>query len=159
MKRAAKRPTKSSSRRRDAPIELYYWPTPNGWKISIMLEECALPYVVRPVDISKGEQFTPQFLAISPNNRIPAIVDPAGPGGRSIPVFSPAPSCNISGARPESFIRSITLPGLGRSVAVLADGRARTDGGQAHHFRQYAPVKISSTRSTATATSATAFTA
>src|SRR5580704_7647964 len=70
-----------------APIELYYWPTPNGWKISIMLEECGLPYVVRPVDISKGEQFAPAFLAISPNNRIPAIVDPAGPGGRPIAVF------------------------------------------------------------------------
>jgi len=69
------------------PIELYYWPTPNGWKISIMLEECRLPYVVRPVDISKGEQFAPQFLAISPNNRIPAIVDPSGPGGRKISVF------------------------------------------------------------------------
>src|SRR5487761_1867373 len=68
-------------------IELFYWPTPNGWKISIMLEECALPYVVRPVDISKGEQFSPQFLAISPNNRIPAIVDPDGPGRRSITVF------------------------------------------------------------------------
>ena len=72
---------------RAKPIELYYWPTPNGWKISIMLEECGLPYIVRPVDISKGEQFTPEFLAISPNNRMPAIVDPAGPGGRPISVF------------------------------------------------------------------------
>src|ERR1700683_3810494 len=69
------------------PIALFYWPTPNGWKISIMLEECGLPYVVRPVDISKGEQFAPRFLAISPNNRIPAIVDPAGPGGQPISVF------------------------------------------------------------------------
>src|ERR1700750_2405403 len=72
---------------RNPPIELYYWPTPNGWKVSIMLEECGLPYVIRPVDISKGEQFSPQFLAISPNNRIPAILDPNGPGGRPIPVF------------------------------------------------------------------------
>src|ERR1700683_2374108 len=71
----------------NAPIELYYWPTPNGWKISIMLEEYGLPYVVRPVDISKGEQFAPNFLVISPNNRIPAIVDPRGPGGRAISVF------------------------------------------------------------------------
>src|SRR5580658_3733475 len=70
--------------RRKKPIELYYWPTPNGWKISIMLEECGLPYLVRPVDISKGEQFTPEFLAISPNNRMPAIVDPSGPGGRPV---------------------------------------------------------------------------
>ena len=56
-------------------IELYYWPTPNGHKISIMLEECGLPYEVRPVDIGAGDQFSPEFLAISPNNRMPAIVD------------------------------------------------------------------------------------
>ncbi len=69
-------------------IDLHYWPTPNGWKISIMLEECALPYRVRPVNIGKGEQFAPQFLTISPNNRMPAIVDdaPAG-GGAPIAVF------------------------------------------------------------------------
>ena len=73
--------------RRVGPIELYYWPPSNGWKISIMLGECGLPYVVRPVDISKGEQFTAQFLAIAPNNRMPAIVDPSGPGGRPISVF------------------------------------------------------------------------
>ncbi len=69
------------------PIELYYWPTPNGWKISIMLEECALPYVMMPVNIGKGEQFDPAFLAIAPNNRMPAIVDPDGPGGKPISVF------------------------------------------------------------------------
>ena len=80
---AAKRRTMRSAE----PIELYYWPTPNGWKVSIMLEECGLSYVVRPVNISKGEQFAPHFLAISPNNRIPAIVDPGGPGGRPISVF------------------------------------------------------------------------
>lgn len=62
-------------------IDLYYWPTPNGWKISIMLEECALPYRVLPVNIGKGEQFKPEFLAISPNNRMPAIVDDAPSGG------------------------------------------------------------------------------
>ena len=73
MKRTIRRGTKPSRRRRDAPIALYYWPTPNGWKISIMLEECGLPYVVHPIDISKGEQFAPRFLAISPNNRIPEI--------------------------------------------------------------------------------------
>src|ERR1043165_1515696 len=62
--------------RRQRPIELHYWPTPNGWKISIMLEECGLPYVMKPVNISTGDQFKPEFLAISPNNRMPAIVDP-----------------------------------------------------------------------------------
>ena len=85
MRKKATAATGRAASARDAPrgqkpIELYYWPTPNGWKISIMLEECGLPYVVRPVDISKGEQFAPEFLAISPNNRMPAIVDPAGPG-------------------------------------------------------------------------------
>ena len=53
------------------PIELYYWPTPNGWKISIMLEECKIPYVLKPVNIGKGDQFKPKFLKISPNNRMP----------------------------------------------------------------------------------------
>jgi GST-like protein len=62
-------------------IDFYYWPTPNGWKVSIMLEECGLDYNMIPVNIGKGEQFTPEFLAISPNNRMPAIVDPDGFGG------------------------------------------------------------------------------
>ena len=125
------------------PIELYYWPTPNGWKISIMLEECGLPYVVHPVDISKGEQFSPQFLAIAPNNRIPAILDPNGPGGRPISVFE-------SGA---------ILQYLGRKAGQFypRDERARVAvdewlfwqmaglgpmAGQANHFRLYAPEKI-----------------
>ncbi len=56
-------------------IDLHYWPTPNGWKISIMLEKCGLPYTLKPVNIHRGEQFSPEFLAISPNNRMPAIVD------------------------------------------------------------------------------------
>ncbi|MFX4910578.1 glutathione S-transferase N-terminal domain-containing protein, partial [Acinetobacter baumannii] len=69
-------------------IDLYTAPTPNGWKVSIMLEECGLPYRVHWVDIGKGEQFTPEFLGISPNNRIPAIVDndPAD-GGAPLPLF------------------------------------------------------------------------
>jgi GST-like protein len=62
-------------------IDLYYWPTPNGWKISIMLEECGLPYRMVPVNIGEGAQFEPDFLKISPNNRMPAIVDEDGPGG------------------------------------------------------------------------------
>lgn len=69
------------------PIELYFWPTPNGFKISIMLEELGAPYTVRFVNIGRGEQFDPAFLKISPNNRIPAIVDPEGPGGEPISVF------------------------------------------------------------------------
>src|SRR5438093_1177484 len=90
---AAAKPRKKSrsaavrQRTSPKPIELYYWPTPNGWKISIMLEECRLPYVMKAIAIGKGEQFKPEFLKISPNNRIPAIVDPNGPGGRPISVF------------------------------------------------------------------------
>jgi GST-like protein len=125
------------------PIELHYWPTPNGWKITIMLEELGVPYEVRYVDIGKGEQFAPEFLAISPNNRMPAIVDPEGPGGLPISVFE-------SGA---------ILQYLGRKFGRFypADERARVEvdqwlfwqmgglgpmAGQAHHFRQYAPEKI-----------------
>jgi GSH-dependent disulfide-bond oxidoreductase len=122
------------------PIALYYWPTPNGYKVSIMLEECRLPYQVIPLNIARGEQFTPAFLAISPKNRMPAIVDPAGPGGRPISVFE-------SGA---------ILQYLGRKTGKFypASERARVEvdqwlfwqmanlgpkAGECHHFRLYAP--------------------
>ena len=68
-------------------IDLYYAPTPNGWKISIMLEECSTPYNVIPVNLGKGDQFKPEFLAISPNNRMPVIVDHEGPDGGQVSVF------------------------------------------------------------------------
>ncbi|ANY80789.1 glutathione S-transferase [Microvirga ossetica] len=125
------------------PIELYYWPTPNGWKITIMLEECGLPYTVLPVNIGKGDQFRPEFLSISPNNKMPAIVDHEGPGGKPISVFE-------SGA---------ILQYLGRKTGKFypQDERARVEVdqwlfwqmggfgpmlGQAHHFRIYSPEKI-----------------
>lgn len=68
-------------------IEFYYWPTPNGHKVAIMLEEIELAYTVHPIDISTGEQFVPEFLAISPNNKVPAIVDTEGPNGRPYSIF------------------------------------------------------------------------
>ena len=125
------------------PIDVHTWSTPNGWKIPIMLEECGLPYRIVPVNIAKGEQTAPDFLAISPNNKIPAIVDPDGPGGAPIAVFE-------SGA---------ILQYLGRKTGCLypADERARTEVdqwlfwqvagfgpmlGQAHHFRIYAKERI-----------------
>jgi Glutathione S-transferase len=125
------------------PIDLYYWPTPNGWKISIMLEECGLPYAVHSVNIGKGDQFKPEFLAISPNNKMPAIVDHDGPGGEPISVFE-------SGA---------ILQYLGRKTGKFypTDERKRVEveqwlfwqmaglgpmAGQTHHFRIYAPEKI-----------------
>ena len=79
--------SKKTDKTAQAPIELYYWPTSNGYKISIMLEECRLPYVLKPININKGEQFAPSFLKIAPNNRMPAIIDPDGPGGKPISVF------------------------------------------------------------------------
>ena len=69
------------------PIDLYYWPTPNGWKITIALAEMHLPYRLNLVNIGAGEQFRPEFLALSPNNRMPAIVDPDGPDGKPVSVF------------------------------------------------------------------------
>jgi GSH-dependent disulfide-bond oxidoreductase len=126
--------------RRRAPIELYYWPTPNGWKISIMLEECGLPYVVRPVDISKGEQFAPHFLAISPNNRIPAIVDPGGPDGRPIPVFESGAILQYLGRKTGKF-----YPRAERARVAVDEwlfwqvGGLGPMAGQANHFRRYAP--------------------
>ncbi len=69
------------------PIELYFFPTPNGFKIAIMLEELGIPYNVNIIDFHKGEQFAPEFLEISPNNKIPAIVDPEGPNGKPISIF------------------------------------------------------------------------
>ena len=88
------------------PIELYYWPTPNGFKISIMLEECGLPYVLKPVNISKGEQFNPDFLKIAPNNRMPAIVDPQGPGGRPVPIFESGAILQYLGRKTGKFYPS-----------------------------------------------------
>ena len=68
-------------------IDLHFWPTPNGWKITIMLEEAGLPYRLVPVNISAGAQLEPDFLALSPNGRMPALVDPDGPGGKPIAIF------------------------------------------------------------------------
>jgi GSH-dependent disulfide-bond oxidoreductase len=125
------------------PIDLYYWPTPNGWKISIMLEECGLPYQVRLINIGKGEQFTPEFLKISPNNRMPAIVDPAGPDGAPISVFE-------SGAILQYLARKTgRFYGSGERERVSVEewlfwqmGGLGPMAGQANHFRHYAADKI-----------------
>jgi GST-like protein len=142
-RKAVKPKTTKRAGRAGGPIELYYWPTPNGWKISIMLEECGLPYVVRPVDISKGEQFSPHFLSISPNNRIPAIVDPAGPGGRPISVFESGAILQYLGRKTGKF-----YPRDERARVALDEwlfwqmGGLGPMAGQANHFRRYAPQKI-----------------
>jgi GST-like protein len=124
-------------------IELYAWPAPNGFKISIMLEEVGLPYAVHPVDIGKGDQFTPEFLRISPNNKIPAILDPDGPGGNSISVFE---SGAILIYLADKTGKLMPREGAGR-YAVLEWLMFQMGGigpmlGQAHHFRLYAPEPI-----------------
>ncbi|MCY1167920.1 MAG: glutathione S-transferase N-terminal domain-containing protein [Pseudomonadota bacterium] len=127
-------------------IDLHYWPTPNGWKISIMLEECGLPYKLVPVNIGKGEQFAPDFLAISPNNRMPAIVDhaPAG-GGDPIAVFE---SGAILQYLAEKTGRFLPLPtALRERYQVLQWLNWQMGGlgpmaGQNGHFLLYAPEKI-----------------
>ena len=124
-------------------IDLYTWSTPNGRKISIMLEEVGLPYGVRPVNIGKGDQFEPEFLRISPNNKMPAIVDPDGPGGRSISVFE---SGAILIYLADKTGQLLPREGAGR-YAVLEWLMFQMGGigpmlGQAHHFRSYAPEPI-----------------
>ena len=121
-------------------IEFYAWPTPNGFKISIMLEEIGLPYTVHPIDIGKGDQFAPDFLRISPNNKIPAIVDTEGPGGNAVSVFESGAILIYLAEKTEKL-----LPRDGADrYAVLEWLMFQMGGigpmlGQAHHFRLYAP--------------------
>ena len=123
------------------PIDFYFWPTPNGWKISIALEEMGLPYETKIVNIGKGEQFAPAFLKISPNNRMPAIVDPEGPDGAPVSVFE-------SGAILMYLARKTGLfYGITERDRIAVEewlmwqmGGVGPMAGQAHHFLKYAPV-------------------
>jgi GSH-dependent disulfide-bond oxidoreductase len=125
------------------PIDLYYWPTPNGWKVTIFLEEAGLPYNVIPVNITAGEQFEAEFLKISPNNKIPAIVDPEGPDGGPISLFE---SGAILIYLAEKVGRFYPQPPRERYGALqwmmFQMGSVGPMLGQAHHFRQYAPETI-----------------
>ena len=124
-------------------IEVYSWATPNGHKIHIMLEECGLAYRAIPVDIGAGDQFLPEFLAISPNNKIPAIVDPDGPDGQPISMFESGAILLYLAAKTGRFLpadvrgRYTTLEWL-----MFQMGGIGPMLGQAHHFRLYAPEKI-----------------
>jgi len=126
-----------------APIELYYWPTPNGWKITILLEELGVPYNVNFVNIGAGDQFKPEFLAISPNNRMPAIVDPEGPGGQPISVFESGAILQYLGRKFGQF-----YPADERQRVAVDEWLMWQMGGfgpmlgQNHHFSNYAPEKI-----------------
>jgi GST-like protein len=124
-------------------IDLYSWPTPNGHKVHIMLEECAVPYRVHPIDIGAGDQFAKEFLAISPNNKIPAIVDMDGPDGRAISLFESGAILIYLAAK---VGRLLPVPLRDRYAALqwlmFQVGHVGPMLGQAHHFRQYAPERI-----------------
>ncbi|MCE9521552.1 MAG: glutathione S-transferase N-terminal domain-containing protein [Alphaproteobacteria bacterium] len=125
------------------PIDFYYWPTPNGWKISIMLEECELPYVMRPVNIGKGEQFEPGFLKISPNNRVPAIVDPDGPGDKPITIFESGAILQYFGRKTSKFYPEKERERVDVDQWLFWQvGGIGPMAGQANHFRHYAPEQI-----------------
>ena len=121
------------------PIDVHFWPTPNGTKIAIALEEMALPYNLVPVNIGKGDQFKPEFLAISPNNRMPAIVDPEGPGGAPISVFESGAILQYLGRKTGKF-----YPGDERARVKVDEwlfwqmAGLGPMAGQANHFRTYA---------------------
>ncbi|WP_026381922.1 glutathione binding-like protein [Afifella pfennigii] len=126
-----------------AELQLHYWPTPNGWKVTIFLEEVGAPYEVKFVNIGKGEQFQPDFLKISPNNRMPALIDRKGPGGEPISIFESGAILLYLGRKFARFypteerkrveVESWLMWQMGGFGPML---------GQNHHFRNYAPETI-----------------
>ena len=125
------------------PIQLYAWPTPNGYKISILLEELQLPYEVQPVNITRGDQFAEAFLKISPNNKMPAIVDPDGPAGEPLSLFESGAIMLYLADKSGHFIPA-DRAGYYRVVEWLMFQMANIGpmAGQAHHFRHYAPEQL-----------------
>jgi GST-like protein len=124
-------------------IEVFSWATPNGHKVHIMLEECGLPYRAIPVNIGAGDQFKPEFLKISPNNKIPAITDPSGPDGKPISLFESGAILLYLAGKTGRF-----LPASDRAKYEVMEWLMFQMGGvgpmlgQAHHFRMYAPEKL-----------------
>jgi len=125
------------------PIDLYYWPTPNGKKISIFLEEAELPYDIVPINIGEGDQFDPQFLEISPNNKMPAIIDPEGPDGKLISLFESGAILHYLAEKTGRFLpqgmrdRYEVMQWLMFQMAHVGPML-----GQAHHFRKYSPEEV-----------------
>ena len=124
-------------------IDVFSWPTPNGHKVHIMLEECGLAYRALPINIGAGDQFKPDFLKISPNNKIPAITDPEGPDGKPISLFESGAILVYLAAKTGKF-----MPASNRAKYEVLEwlmfqmGSVGPMLGQAHHFRMYAPEKI-----------------
>lgn len=124
-------------------IDLYAWPTPNGFKVSIFLEETDTPYRVIPINIREGDQFKPDFLKISPNNKMPAIVDTEGPDGQPYPLFESGAILMYLAEKTGRFMPADTAERY-RVIEWLMFqmGGIGPMLGQTHHFRQYAPEKI-----------------
>ena len=124
-------------------IDLYTWGTPNGRKVSIMLEEVGLPYAVHAINIGKNDQFTPEFVAINPNSKIPAIVDRDGPDGQPLSVFESGAILIYLAEKTGKLMPSAVRP---RSVVLqwlmFQMGGVGPMFGQNHHFRRFAPEKI-----------------
>lgn len=123
-----------------APIDLYYWPTPNGWKITIALEEMGLPYTVIPINIGKGDQFAPDFLDLSPNNRMPAITDPDGPEGAPVSIFESGAILQYLARKTGRFCGKTERDRIAVDQWLMWQmGGVGPMAGQAHHFLKYAP--------------------
>jgi GSH-dependent disulfide-bond oxidoreductase len=124
-------------------IEVYSWPTPNGHKVHVMLEECGLPYRAHPINIGAGDQFKPEFLAISPNNKIPALVDPDGPDGAPMSLFeSGAILLYLAGKTGKLLPEDVRGRYEVLQWLMFQMGGVGPMLGQAHHFRIYAPEKL-----------------
>ena len=124
-------------------IDVYSMATPNGHKVHIMLEECGLPYRAHNIDIGEGDQFKPDFLAISPNNKIPAIVDPDGPDGKPFSVFESGAILIYLASKVDKFLgKTDTEKFTVLQWLMFQMGGLGPMLGQAHHFRIYAPEKI-----------------
>ncbi len=121
-------------------IDLYFWPTPNGWKVSIALEEMDLPYKTHLINIGKGDQFDPEFLKIAPNNRMPAIVDPDGPDGAPISVFESGAILMYLARKSGRFYGETKRDRIAVEEWLMWQmGGVGPMAGQAHHFLKYAP--------------------
>jgi GSH-dependent disulfide-bond oxidoreductase len=124
-------------------IELYTWPTPNGHKVHIMLEETGTPYNVHPINIGKGEQFQPEFLKISPNNKMPAMVDPDGPGGKPFALAESGAMLFYLASKTGKFLpKDLAKRWKVMQWTMFQMGHIGPMLGQAHHFLGYAPEKI-----------------
>jgi len=126
-----------------APIDLYYWPTPNGWKVSIALEEMGLPYTTHLINIGKGDQFAPDFLKIAPNNRMPAIFDPNGPDGKPVSVFESGAILQYLARKTGRFMGATERDRIAVEEWLMWQmGGLGPMAGQTHHFLKYAPEDI-----------------